>query len=1040
MYNIKIKSLPDSAKTGDQLNYSLVDRNSFYLKPSSQNEFVDDVKDTMSAVPKEEANVEAEGGETVVGDINNDGFVEHQRILGKRHSEGGVPLNIPPGAFIFSDTKKMTIKDPEVLKMFNMSERKKGYTPAEIAKKYDINNYIAVLKDKDRDTYEKNTAEVMLAKNMEKLGMLALVQESIKGFPDGIPAIAESAVAGFSGDQKMQFGGSLRKLQGGGFNAPRELNGIDEPDKRKAQTSASHSNITEGGNPEVGFTFYKGLVPVTVSKVDSKFAIDNGADAAYIKLSDGTRLNKQEFDTLRKKGSMKPAGFNKSSDIYSVKPLVYKNTIKDSDGNSVKLDLYSGDYFNYNGVDYQVLDPQAGSSNAYKGSGKAVRDTFDNTQGVVHVSYMGADGKLKNKFIEGEDIGDAYKFDKSLVKVNPNTFWRSKYDNSIKNQLAKYTTAKSATAATNAASIAPVKKTTSEVLQTPTAPFNPNLKVIPATEEVQSNVPFTKQDSITMFKRQEGGELPMAQFGGIEKREPKVVKSEKISLSNGTATKITYDTGEIEVVQNGKVSAYDAPDPTKFQASAAYKKGNWTESAAEVRRIYSDPKNDKLRTKLHERFSQLYPDLANTMTPEQSTALFLRGQEDVAKIQNAYSGSDFLKSDNWDRTGKFKSGANTVYKSVAKKLGIGELSPEDIKKYQGLYQAGQDIVDSPEFSGLFSNFDIKPVGVVDQTRTVNGVTRAISPVDNIWGNTTTGQGFRLKENLDRGKAPEKPDAVAPDIEAPTRPAQEQVNNKGGWWLQDRTNFYGALTDNIHKYDPAMANFDFAIPGYVLEDPSRKLAANQEQMNTMGEFVTNTQSGQNALATMLGISGKGFENAANVISEVDNRNVNTVNNASANSANIKNQEEQLNEGAKQKYVSEMATSNQQYDNARNQIKWRQIGAYNNGVTNLMRKKQQEQVLTPQVYIDPITGDVKWSGKSRDMFGVDTYHPPYNSSDNFDIDSEYKRLTEEQGMSPDNAVKLLRVKSIYKAKQNKNPYLSGLGASSYGAVSPYDFDEE
>jgi len=590
----------------------------------------------------------------------------------------------------------------------------------------------------------------------------------------------------------------------------------------------------------------------------------------------------------------------------------------------------------------------------------------------------------------------------------------------------------------------PTEVTTTTPVKNTTVPESNTVKqtsATPATRTVSASqyqdTPFTSQDSLAMFKRQEGGELPQAQLG-MEKREPKVVKTEKISLSNGPAVKNTYDTGEIEVIQNGKVTAYDAPDPAKHQASAAYKKGNWTESAAEIRRIYSDPKNEKLRTKLYDRFSQLYPDLAKSMTPEQATSLFLRGQEDVAKVQNAYSGSDFLKSNNWDLGNKYKSGPNTVYKSVAKKLGIQELSPNDIEKYQGLYQAGQDIVDSPDFRGLFSNFDIKPVGVEDQTRTVNGVTRAISPVDNIWGNTTTGQGFRLKENLDKGQpAPATPEEL--NIEAPTRPAQEQVNNNDGWWLQDRTNFFGALTDTVHKYDPVLSNFDFAIPGYVLEDPSRKLAANQEQMRMLSDATTSTQSGQNALATMLGISGKGFENSANVLSEVENRNVNTVNTASANAAGIMNQEEQMNETAKQKYAADSATVNQQYDNARNLQKWRTIGAYNNGVTNYMRKKQQEQILTPQVHIDPITGDVKWSGKSRDMFGIDPYHPPYNSSDNFDIDEEYKRLVNQEGMTPENAVRLLRVKSTYKAKQNKNPYLSGLGYQDYGATSPYDFED-
>jgi len=44
---------------------------------------------------RSEANLEAEGGETVLGDINFDGFPEHYTIKGPRHAQGGVPLKLP---------------------------------------------------------------------------------------------------------------------------------------------------------------------------------------------------------------------------------------------------------------------------------------------------------------------------------------------------------------------------------------------------------------------------------------------------------------------------------------------------------------------------------------------------------------------------------------------------------------------------------------------------------------------------------------------------------------------------------------------------------------------------------------------------------------------------------------------------------------------------------------------------------------------------------------------------------------------------------
>ena len=150
---------------------------------------------SLYPVPRDEANLEAEGGETVFGDINGDGFPESNVIRGKRHSEGGVPLNLPDETFIFSDFKEMKIKDPELLKMFGKnhskkSKSKKGYTPAQLAKQYNINKYRQILQDPDEDKLAKRTAEIMIENYNKKLGALSLAQEAQKGFPQGIPAVA----------------------------------------------------------------------------------------------------------------------------------------------------------------------------------------------------------------------------------------------------------------------------------------------------------------------------------------------------------------------------------------------------------------------------------------------------------------------------------------------------------------------------------------------------------------------------------------------------------------------------------------------------------------------------------------------------------------------------------------------------------------------------------------------------------------------------------------------------------------------------------
>lgn len=195
MFKVRIKTSPGETNpksTGQQEDYGLV-RNLRGMQNSPEQYAVND---TMGAIPRSEANIEVEGGESVIGDINNDGTMELMHFTGKRHTQGGIPVNIPEGSFIYSDTKNLTIKDPEVIeKIFNLPFRKQGYTPAEISKKYDINIYVEILKDETSDPLSKRSAAEMLKKNKQKLGLLAFIQESMKGFPDGIPAIAEEVLS-----------------------------------------------------------------------------------------------------------------------------------------------------------------------------------------------------------------------------------------------------------------------------------------------------------------------------------------------------------------------------------------------------------------------------------------------------------------------------------------------------------------------------------------------------------------------------------------------------------------------------------------------------------------------------------------------------------------------------------------------------------------------------------------------------------------------------------------------------------------------------
>jgi hypothetical protein len=152
------------------------------------------VSDTLQAVPRDMANLEAERGETAYGDLDDDGEMEHSKIGGKRHSQGGTPLNLKPGTFIYSDTKSMKLRGQDLAQFGKSASSKKSYTPAQIAKQYELNKYKAILEDPNADPYQKRTAEMMMNNNKFKLAQLALAQEGKKGFPQGIPQVALPAL------------------------------------------------------------------------------------------------------------------------------------------------------------------------------------------------------------------------------------------------------------------------------------------------------------------------------------------------------------------------------------------------------------------------------------------------------------------------------------------------------------------------------------------------------------------------------------------------------------------------------------------------------------------------------------------------------------------------------------------------------------------------------------------------------------------------------------------------------------------------------
>ena len=193
------------------------------------NDNLPNVSTTLKPLKNGMENLEAEKDEVVVApDLST-----IHKILGKPHSQGGTPLNLEEGSFIFSKDKSLAISKNDQ-KVFNFkmggSVKKEDNTPAKVLlRQIDIkhhNQMNAVLNNKaNRDFISKNTAKIMLDKNAEKIGQVAYLQESKKDFKNGVPAFSEGTQPIYSQDVKdkivtedqyMKYGGTLKKYAPGG--------------------------------------------------------------------------------------------------------------------------------------------------------------------------------------------------------------------------------------------------------------------------------------------------------------------------------------------------------------------------------------------------------------------------------------------------------------------------------------------------------------------------------------------------------------------------------------------------------------------------------------------------------------------------------------------------------------------------------------------------------------------------------------------------------------------------------------------------------
>lgn len=159
------------------------------------------------------SNVEIEGDEIVLQPDLSALFI----AKGKRHSKGGMDVLLKPDSFVFSDYKELEIDEDEAEDF----ELKEGGTPAKTLKKNvnvkHYNTLVQNITNPYKDDLAKKSSEKMLEKYIKMLGNIAYIQESKKGFPQGLPDFSLGTAPIENEELEDQIDENKQYMKGGGM-------------------------------------------------------------------------------------------------------------------------------------------------------------------------------------------------------------------------------------------------------------------------------------------------------------------------------------------------------------------------------------------------------------------------------------------------------------------------------------------------------------------------------------------------------------------------------------------------------------------------------------------------------------------------------------------------------------------------------------------------------------------------------------------------------------------------------------------------------
>lgn len=263
--------------------------------------------------------------------------------------------------------------------------------------------------------------------------------------------------------------------------------------------------------------------------------------------------------------------------------------------------------------------------------------------------------------------------------------------------------------------------------------------------------------------------------------------------------------------------------------------GGYNDDYADVEFTFKDPANKGIVDRMHAEYLKQI-DASNLSAarkaelkkkaPEEVLDNFLKAQKQVFAITKAEAEGKIdpiTKNKNWD-----KGTRNKVYKETLKNIGFKDdeiFSEDQIAMFQAAYKGVQAAADDPAYKSTLERFALTPRGMNDQQ---DAAGRSISPVDDIFGNTTAGQGLYLKNKTEDGIGFEDIKDQVNTEEDPGSPSYTRNDHELEYLGPDVTNMAANLAIGANQPNVMPASFPMAPVDFnqVYLDPSREVAETQ----------------------------------------------------------------------------------------------------------------------------------------------------------------------------------------------------------------------